>query len=159
MKRMLRLGAALLVCFQWTACYTYREVARVDLRDGSRVRVMIQADEAVRQQSALGRLTQQIEGEVVVQQSPDLLGLTVAQPAAGPAGSTNFNIFLSVPWASVVRLEEKRFNTMRTLGIVGASAVIVIAALAIDGGGTANGDGDPGTDSRVRIPLIRIPVR
>jgi len=153
-------SVAVLACVQLAACYTYREVGRPDLRDGSTVRVFVQADEAVRQQQVIGRLTQQVEGEVVGGQPPETLGLTVVQPGGGPAARTGFNVFLSLPWTAVVRVEEKRFNTGRTLAVAGAAAVAAVAVLAINGGGTRNGDGGPpGDDARVRIPLIRLPVR
>jgi hypothetical protein len=140
-------------------CYAYREVQRSDVRDGSSVRVLIQSEEAVRQQAVTGRLAQTLEGVVVPDQPAELLGLTVPQATAGPA-EPSFNVFVSLPWSSVLRIEERRFSTVRTLlaGAIGAG-LVTGAIVAISTGGTSNGGEDGGSDARIRVPLIRVLVR
>jgi hypothetical protein len=43
--------------------------------------------------------------------------------------------------------------------LAGAGAAAVVTALAIDAGGTGGGPEDPGSNSRLRLPLIRFPFR
>jgi hypothetical protein len=151
--------AVLAVCVVLGGCYSYREVPAGQATAGERVRVTVSASEAARQEPALGRLTQTLEGEVVANESTDALGLTVAGRASAASGGPAFNAFVTVPFDAVQRIEVRRFNAGRTALFAGAAAAVVVAALAIDGGGTGGGPEDPGNNSRVRLPLIRIPFR
>jgi hypothetical protein len=83
----------------------------------------------------------------------------VAGRAAAASGGPSFNAFLTVPLDAVQRIEVRRFSAGRTALLAGAGAAVIVAALAIDGGGTGGGPEDPGNNSRVRLPLIRIPFR
>jgi len=144
---------------QSAGCYVWREVQPSMPAPGRQIRVTVEAEEAVRQQPVLGRLTQELEGVMVSSGSSDVLGMTVAGRTAGPAGETGFNVFLEVPRSSVQRVEMREFSVGRTALLAGAGAAIVVAALSIDGGGTGDGPEDPGTNSRIRVPLLRILIR
>lgn len=150
--------AVLVAAVSQTGCYVWREVQPSTATPGRPVRVTVDAEEAVRQQAALGRLTQQLEGVIVEGGSSDMLGMTAAGRTAGPAGETSFNVFLELPRSSVQRVEVREFSIGRTALLAGGGVAIVVTALSIDGGGTGGGSEDPGTNSRIRLPLIRIPV-
>lgn len=159
MSRFTRSAAAVLLIVHMQGCYAYHEVPPSSIRDGSTVRVMIQAEEAVRQQSLLGRLTQTLEGEVIPGQPGGTLGLTVPQTTSASTTGESLNVFVSVPFSTILRAEEKRFSLERTLLMGGIGVGLVAGALAITTGGTDGGGEDGGTDARVRVPLIRIPFR
>jgi hypothetical protein len=155
----MRPSAVLLVSVILSGCYSFREIGAAQVTPGERVRVTVSAVEAARQEPVLGRLTQTLEGQVVANESADALGLTVAGRAAAASGGPAFNAFVTVPLDAVQRIEVRSFSAGRTALLAGAGAAVVVAALAIDGGGTGDGPEDPGNNSRVRLPLIRIPFR
>jgi hypothetical protein len=149
----------MVACVVLGGCYAWNEVGTGQATAGERVRVTIAAAEAARQEPVLGRLTQTLEGEIVAGAPADALGLTVAGRAAAASGGPAFNAFVTVPFDAVQRVEVRRFSAGRTALLAGAGAAAVVAALAIDAGGTGGGPEDPGSNTRVRFPLIRIPFR
>lgn len=140
-------------------CYVWREVPPEAMAPGRQVRVTMEPAEAARQQPALGRLTQVVEGEIVAGGATDVLGLTVASRPAAAAGGPAFNVYIELPRSAVQRLETREFSFGRTALLAGGSVAVVVTALSINGGGTEGGPEGPGPNSRVRVPIFTFPIR
>lgn len=138
-------------------CYTYGEVRPASVRPGETVRVTITSQEALRQEEALSGLRSTVEGQVVESDASGTLGLTVPRPDGSPAERTAFNAFVTLPWTSITRVEEKRLSRGRTFLLAAAGAVAAVGVLALATGGTGAVEPPP-SNSLIALPLLRVLV-
>lgn len=141
-----------------SACYSYAGVetsaaASGTLPEGSTIRVTVTAEEAVRQRENLGTFTESFEGRLL-QAHTDSLGLAVRDWAGSPADRPDFSTYIAIPRSSIVRLEEKRFDVVRTTLIAGAALAAAAAILAISVESTGDtSEPPPVTEWRIPIPI------
>lgn len=148
MKRWPWMGAVAVLAT--SGCYTWHDIARDDLGAGTDVRVTLDRETALRRLEDSGdevRLT--VTGTSTEQTDAVSLGLT-----ARLRGSA-FNRYESVPWAGVVRLEEKRFSWTRTGGLAALGVGAAVAILSAIEGATDDGFDGPPIDE---APVVRIPI-
>jgi hypothetical protein len=158
MSRRTTTIACLIAVILHAGCYSFRPIEPGDVAPGRTVRVTISPEQTLRLQPALGELRTTLQGQVVAAESPAMIGLTVAANSAAPGSRSAFNAFVTVPLSAVERIEERRFSYGRTLALAGAAAIVGVAVLAVDAGGTNDGE-DPPSNSRVRVPLLRWAIR
>ena len=156
MPRFVRL-LVLIAALQLAGCYTFREITPTAVAPGRNVRVTLTDEEMVRQQEALGRPVQVLEAEVVRSDAGGSLDVTVAQTDRSPSDRVALNTFLSLPWSSVVRIEEKRFNAGRTAIVAGVGAIAAAGFLTLATGGSGDQE-PPGTNENV-IAVLRFIIR
>lgn len=155
MRYELRGAAVLITALQLGGCYTYGEVRPASVQPGETVRVTITSQESLRQEEALSGLRSTLEGQVVETDASGTLGLTLPRPGGSPSDRTDFNTFVTVPWSSVTRVEEKRLSKGRTVLLAAGGALATVGVLALATGGTGGAEPPP-SNSLITLPVLRI---
>lgn len=138
-----------------SGCHTWTEMEPGPVPVGTRVRVTLTPEEAVRQVEGLGSLRQVVPGTVVQGAGEGMLALATPRGGASP-GTRGFNDYLSVPWSQVVRLEGKQLSLTRSVGLAAGMGVGAALILSVTDGSARDGNGEtPGPNQAVRIPLLR----
>lgn len=150
-----RVVAVLALAATLGACHSYREVTPGDLRPGTAVRVEIERQEAVRQVERLGDLETSISG-TIQELTADALGLTIRDPNATP-GQNAFRRYVEFPRDRVVRIEEKRFDPVKTGLFAAAGGVVTWLVLQVTEGSSQEGPETPGPNSMtIGLPIFRL---
>lgn len=140
-----------------SGCHTWAPVEVVSpIAAGTELRVTLTRAEALRQAGEDGDVRDVIPGTVV-----EDAGATVALTTSKLGSSREARLFrdyVRIPWAEVVRTEEKRFSPLRTLALGAGMGAVAAVILSVTEGGSTDGNGEtPGPNQAVRIPLLRLP--
>lgn len=136
-------------------CYTFTPIESSAVVPGSAVRVNLTREETLQQADALGRLQSVLTGIATDATNAQALTFTYRLPSPTPSQPNRFNGLMSVPWSSILQIEEKRFSAGRTVGLAAIGAVIAVAILSVtDESGTGAGEGGPTPEAAI-IPFFR----
>jgi hypothetical protein len=140
-----------------SACYTYTLIDPAQAGAGLEVRARITPEESARIDALIGSQGRVLEGEIVGTESA---GIIIAVPTVlqdNGLASARLHQRLTLPTSSIVELEQRRLDRLRTFSLVGAIAAVAGYAV-ISQFGTSSDDpgGDkPGPENLV-VPLLRI---
>lgn len=136
-------------------CYTFAPIESAAVVPGSDVRITLTREETLQQADALGRLQSVLTGVATDATSAQSLTFTYRLPSPTPSQPNRFNGLMSVPWSSILQIEEKHFSAGRTVGLAGIGVAIAIAILAVsDESGTGPDEGGPTPDAAI-VPFFR----
>ena len=137
-------------------CYAFVPIQSAAVTPGTRVRITMDREETLRQADALGQLQSVVTGVTTDGTNATSVSFIYRLPSPTPAQPNRFNGLMSVPWSSVVQIEEQRFSAGRTLGLAALGAVVTVAVLAATEGGTSQECDTPGPDvDAALIPIFR----
>lgn len=135
-------------------CQTFVPIESAAVAPGTAVRIRLTREETLRQADALGRLQSVLTGVATDATSTQALTFTYRLPSPTPSQPNRFNGLMSVPWSSIVQVEEKRFSAGRTIGLAAIGAVIAVAILSVaDESGTGPGEDGPTPDAAI-VPFF-----
>ena len=151
--RIVLLSAGLVLM---AGCYTFVPIQSAAVRPGTQVRITLDREETLRQADALGQLQSVITGVTTDGTNAASVSFTYRLPSPTPSQPNRFNGLMSVPWSSVVQIEEQRFSAGRTIGLGALGALVAVAVLAATEGGTSQEGDTPGPDvDAALIPIFR----
>ena len=137
-------------------CYTFAPVESAAVVPGSAVRVTLTREETLNQADALGQLQSVLTGVATDATSAQLLTFIYRLPNPTPSQRNRFNGLMSVPWSSILQVEEKRFSSGRTIGLAAIGVAIAVAILAVtDESGTGEREGGGPTPDAAIVPFLR----
>lgn len=157
MHHVRRMVASALLLWLASACYRYHDVPADALQPGARIRARLSAAEAQQLTEQLGAPRRVLEGQVI---AADATAVTIEVPSSlDPSTATaGFRQRVSVPPGSIVELQARELDRMKTVGLIAAgAAAVVAAALAIDGGLLGGGGDKNGGEANVIIGRIVLP--
>ena len=142
------------------ACYTHAPIEPNELRSRTSIRARVNAATAEQLEPLLGVSNARVLNGVVITTSPDTLIVEVPTGVRTEIGSSvqTLNQRVAIPRASIVELETRRIDRLRTGLVVGsasllAGALIYGAVRGDPGNGRPPGCCEP---TELRIPLLRI---
>ena len=144
-----------LVALALSGCYRYSVIDPAQANAGVEVRARITPEESARIDELIGTQDRVLEGEIVGRESTGIiLSVPTVLQEAG-LSTTRLHQRLTLPTASIVELEERRLDRLRTYSLIGAIAAIAGYAVISQFGRSSD---DPGGDKPGREDLV-IPVR
>ena len=143
-----------------TACYTHAPIEPNAVHPRTSIRARVNAATAEQLEPLLGITNARLLSGVVITSSPDTLIVEVPTGVRAEVGSSvqTLNQRVAIPRASIVELETRRIDRLRT-GLVVGSVSLIAGALIYDavrgepGSGGPPGGGDP---TEILIPILRI---
>ena len=143
-----------------TACYTHAPIEPNAVHPHTSIRARVNAATAEQLEPLLGITNARLLSGVVITSSPDTLIVEVPTGVRAEVGSSvqTLNQRVAIPRASIVELETRRIDRLRT-GLVVGSASLIAGALIYNavrgesGSGGPPGGGDP---TEMLIPILRI---
>jgi len=123
-------------CAAASGCYSYHVVPVEQLPIGSSVRVRVQATEAERIGALLGRDDRLLDGRLLARESDNSILLAVPTSVGADAtGVGPLHQRVMLPRASLLEVEVRRLDKLKTVGVVAAvGAATATAAIAAFGG-------------------------
>lgn len=147
--------AFVVAAFTGSGCYRYSVIDPAQADAGIEVRARITPEESARIDELLGTQDRVLEGEIVGRESSGLiLSVPTVFQEAG-LSTTRLHQRLTLPTTSIVELEQRRLDRLRTYSLIGA--VVAVAGYAVISQFGTSSD-DPGGDKPGREDLI-IPLR
>jgi hypothetical protein len=138
-----------------SACYSYAVIDPAQADAGLEVRARITAEESARIDELIGTQDRVLEGEIVGRESAGLI-LSVPTVLQDPGlSTTRLHQRLTLPTSSIVELEERRLDRLRTYSLIGAVAAIAGYVVVSQFGLSSD---DPGGDKPGPENLV-VPVR
>lgn len=136
-------------------CYSFAPIESAAVTPGSSVRIRLTREETLRQADALDRLQSVLTGIATDATNAQALTLSYRLPSPTPSQPNRFNGLMTVPWSSILEVEEKHFSPGRTVGLAAIGVAIAVAILAVtDESGTGPNEGGP-TPDRAIVPFFR----
>lgn len=139
-------------------CHVFVPIESAAVAPGTAVRITLTREETLRQARDLdlGQLQSELTGIATDATSAQALTFTYRLPSPTPSQPNRFNGLMSVPWSSIISVEEKRFSAGRTIGLAAIGAAIAVAVLgATNDSGTSPQDDTGPTPNAAIIPFFR----
>ena len=144
------------------ACYTHAPIEPNALHPPASIRARVNAATAEQLEPLLGVDNARLLRGVVIASSPDTLIVEVPTGVRAEIGSSvqTLNQRVAIPRTSIVELETRRLDRLRTGLVVGSASVLAGALIyrAVQGGRGREGPPDGGHPTEIRIPVLRIPM-
>ena len=143
-----------------TACYTHAPIAPNAVHPRTSIRARVNAATAEQLEPLLGVSDARLLSGVVITNSPDTLIVEVPTGVRAEIGSSvqTLNQRVAIPRTSILELESRRIDRLRT-GLVVGSASLLAGALIYRAVHGDPGDGRPPgccEPTELRIPILRI---
>lgn len=150
------IATACLTTFAATGCYSYEPIRIEQVAPGAIARARVDQDEARRISEVIGRDDRLLEGEVLQADNSRLL-LAVPMTAASPGLATRtFHQRVEVPRASILEVEVRRFDALKTALVIGGAALAAGAAITAAFIATDNPEGDEKRQpDAIVVPIVR----
>ena len=143
----------LLLSTALAGCYSFQAVPVQEITPGSPVRARLSASEAERQAAVLGVERRVLHGTVVGAGGGDV----VLQVRSVHDGASALHQRLTVSRGGLLEIELRRFDPVRTAGLVAVIAAgAAYAAVTISGGVRGRPGSDVTEPNAVLIPLFRL---
>jgi hypothetical protein len=157
LRRALRACTLVASACSSAACYTYTVIDPAQAGAGIEVRARITPEESARIDELIGRQGRVLEGEIVGTESA---GLIISVPTVfqdNGTSSARLHQRLTLPTTSIVELEQRRLDRLRTFSLVGAIAAVAGYVVITQFGASSDDPGGdkPGPENLV-VPLLRI---
>ena len=152
-------GSLILLPFV-AACYTHVPIEPNALRARTSIRARVDAATAEQLEPLLGIGNARLVSGVVITTSPDTLIVEVPTSVRAEVGSSvqTLKQRVAIPRASVVELETREINRLRTGLVVGSASLLAGTLIfrAVRGGRGSDRPPNGGEPNERRVPFLRI---